>query len=296
MAVNEPSLPEPIRAVSVQRSGRTRSQIDHIATETPVALVFNGVSHAVMMATPADLEAFALGFALSEGLLHSRAECRGIEVLTHESSIEVQLEVAAGAAARMQAQRRSLVGRTGCGLCGIDSLQRLDLVPERITAPPWIQDLKTETLSRAFEQLPRWQPFNAQTGAHHAAAWATCDGEITTAMEDVGRHNALDKLLGQRALSQVANDDGFIIMSSRASYELVRKCARMNVPLLATISAPTALAVDIARQAGLQLFGFCRGNQAVRYTQCADDAPTALCPGKVGLVDGCPAAQEDGPS
>ena len=230
-----------------------------------MALVFNGISHAVMMATPADLEAFALGFALSEGLLASRDECRGIEIVDNEHGIEIQLEVGSGAAARLQEQRRSLVGRTGCGLCGIDSLTRLDLAPERLQAPGWVAKLTPETVLRAFAQLPARQPLNALTGAHHAAAWATRDGDITTVMEDVGRHNALDKLLGQRAQARLANGEGFIVMSSRASYELVRKCARMGVPLLATISAPTSLAVDIARQAGMQLYGFCRGKQAVRY-------------------------------
>ena len=256
---------DPTREVSVQRVGNAQLQSDRIAAEVPVALVFNGISHAVMMATPADLEAFALGFALSEGLLASRDECRGIDVIEVSDGVEVQLEVASAAAARLQEQRRSLVGRTGCGLCGIDSLKRLDLVPEPLKPQAWVAELPPATVLRAFAQLPSRQPLNALTGAHHAAAWATRDGELVTVMEDVGRHNALDKLLGQRALAKLSNDDGFVIMSSRASYELVRKCARLGVPVLATISAPTALAVDIARQAGMQLYGFCRGDQAVRY-------------------------------
>lgn len=258
----------PIERVSVRRFGTGKSdtpQDDLIAAEVPVALVFNGISHAVMMATPADLEAFALGFALSEGLLASRSECRGIDVIESAQGIEVHLEVGSAAAARLQEQRRSLVGRTGCGLCGIDSLTRLDLVPEALTPPAWAAQLSPATVLRAFAQLPARQLLNAQTGAHHAAAWATPDGDLTTVMEDVGRHNALDKLLGQRAQQKLSNADGFVIMSSRASYELVRKCARLGVPVLATISAPTSLAVDIARQAGVQLYGFCRGEQAVRY-------------------------------
>ncbi|MEO8152660.1 MAG: formate dehydrogenase accessory sulfurtransferase FdhD [Rhizobacter sp.] len=256
---------EPTSEVSVLRVGSKHAQTDLIAAEVPVALVFNAISHAVMMATPADLEAFALGFALSEGLLASRDECRGIEVVSNAEGIEIQLEVASGAAARLQEQRRSLVGRTGCGLCGIDSLKRLDLIPERLQPLAWVAALPATAVLHAFAQLPSHQPLNALTGAHHAAAWVTPEGNITSVMEDVGRHNALDKLLGQRALGKLSNADGFIIMSSRASYELVRKCARMGVPVLATISAPTTLAVDIARQAGMQLYGFCRGEQAVRY-------------------------------
>jgi len=256
---------EPTREVSVLRHGGERAGTDRIAAEVPVALVFNGISHAVMMATPADLEAFALGFALSEGLLDSRAECRGIDVVESPAGIEVQLEVASAAAARLQAQRRNLVGRTGCGVCGVESLQQLDLKPEPLQVQAWVEQLQATTVLRVFAQLPALQPLNALTGAHHAAAWATAEGSITQVMEDVGRHNALDKLLGQRALARLANDEGFVVMSSRASYELVRKCARLGVPVLATISAPTTLAVDIARQAGMQLYGFCRGEQAVRY-------------------------------
>lgn len=256
---------EPTRQVSVLRVGSAQRQDDRIAAEVPVALVFNGISHAVMMATPADLEAFALGFALSEGLLASPAECRGIDVLLGTEGIEVQLEVASAAAARLKEQRRNLVGRTGCGLCGVDSLKQLDLAPEAMTPTAWATQLSPATVLRAFSQLPTMQPLNTLTGAHHAAAWATPDGQLVRVMEDVGRHNALDKLLGQRALDKLPFNEGFIVMSSRASYELVCKCARLGVPVLATISAPTTLAVDIARQAGLQLYGFCRGEQAVRY-------------------------------
>ena len=256
---------EPTRQVSVLRVGSAQRQDDRIAAEVPVALVFNGISHAVMMATPADLEAFALGFALSEGLLASPTECRGIDVLHGADGIEVQLEVASAAQARLKEQRRNLVGRTGCGLCGIDSLKQLDLAPAPLAPPAWVAQLAPATVLKAFAQLPSLQPLNALTGAHHAAAWATPDGQIVRVMEDVGRHNALDKLLGQRALDKLPFNEGCIVMSSRASYELVCKCARMGVPVLATISAPTTLAVDIARQAGLQLYGFCRGEQAVRY-------------------------------
>jgi FdhD protein len=263
-----------VRALPVQRITGTARQslLDQVAVEMPVALVFNGISQAVMMATPSDLEAFALGFALSEGLLQSRAECYGIELLVQAEGCEVQLQVAASAEMRLKAQRRTLAGRTGCGLCGLDSLRQLDLAPPPLattrTATTPRPELPSAALARAFAQLPARQPLNAQTGAHHAAAWATPEGELLMVMEDVGRHNALDKLLGQRLLDgqPFGDDSGFVIMSSRASYELVMKCARLGVPALATISAPTTLAVDIANQTGLQLYGFCRGEQAVLYT------------------------------
>ncbi len=264
-------LPDPTRAVTVQRIGvqATRGANDQVAVETPIALVFNGVSHAVMMATPADLEAFAMGFALSEGLLAAKGECRGIEVITGCDGLEVQLDVASAVDARLKERRRTLAGRTGCGLCGIDSLKQLDLQPEAVSLPAWLAGLQPSTVLQAFAQLPDRQPLNAVTGAHHAAAWVTPHGEVMQVMEDVGRHNALDKLLGWRALAGQRFDDGFVVMSSRASYELVRKCARLGVPLLATISAPTSLAIDIARESGVHLYGFCRGDRAVRYAPAA---------------------------
>ncbi len=257
---------EPVQALAVQRiSGTERqAQLDQVAVELPVALVFNGISQAVMMSTPADLEAFALGFALSEGLLQSRAECYGVELLQQPQGWEVQLQVAASAEMRLKERRRTMVGRTGCGLCGIDSLRQLDLAPPPLATR---REIAPAAVARAFAQLPAQQPLNARTGAHHAAAWATPEGDLLLVMEDVGRHNALDKLLGRRLMDgRPCDDGGFVIMSSRASYELVLKCARLGVPALATISAPTTLAVDVARRAGLQLYGFCRGEQAVLYT------------------------------
>ena len=257
-------MTDPTRAVPVLRNG-TLAETDSVAVETPVALVFNGISHAVMMATPADLEAFALGFALSEGLLTSRAECYGIDVVEGDAGIEVQIEVATAAEVRLKDQRRSLAGRTGCGLCGIDSLTRLDLAPERLAPPAWAATLPPAVVQRALAGMGGLQPINAATGACHAAGWSDPDGVIVDVAEDVGRHNALDKLLGRRTQAGLSNADGFVVMSSRASYELVRKCARLGVPALATISAPTSLAIDIANQAGLVLYGFVRSNQAVRY-------------------------------
>ena len=239
---------------------------DWIAAEVPVALVFNGLSHAVMMATPQDLAAFALGFALSEGIIDCPADCYGIEVQAGGGeAIEVRLDIASQHFARLKERRRSLAGRTGCGVCGIDSLQALDLQPEPLAPPPWVQQITLATLARAFAELPAHQPLNRQAGALHAAAWARLDGSIAAAMEDVGRHNALDKLLGHMAQRQLLGTPGFVVMTSRASYELVRKCARLGLPVLATISAPTTLAIQIAQQARLQLYGLCRGSRAVRY-------------------------------
>ncbi|WCM95285.1 formate dehydrogenase accessory sulfurtransferase FdhD [Acidovorax sp. NCPPB 2350] len=248
-------------------------QDDAVAAEVPVALVFNGLSHAVMMATPSDLHEFALGFALSEGLIDTPADCRDIEVLARggaeagwDAACEVRLDIAPRCFARLKERRRALAGRTGCGLCGIDSLQALDLVPERVTQRPWAAALPAATVSRAVAAMPPLQVLNAAAGALHAAAWATPEGELTDLMEDVGRHNALDKLIGRLAAQGRLGEGGFAVMSSRASYELVRKCARMDIPLLATVSAPTSLAVDLAVQAGIVLWGLCRPPRAVLYT------------------------------
>ncbi|NKI96990.1 formate dehydrogenase accessory sulfurtransferase FdhD [Rhizobacter sp. SG703] len=275
VALDDCDLPDhlpPTEAVSVRRHlGAVASERrDVVAVESPVALVFNGLSHAVMMATPTDLEAFGLGFALSEGLIAGRDECRDIEVRAHARGCEVHLTVSSRAFAALKDRKRSLEGRTGCGLCGIDSLAQLDLLPaERLAEHALVP---SEVVLRAFAALPARQALNADTGACHAAGWATPAGELLDVTEDVGRHNALDKLLGRRALAGRLGEPGFVVMSSRASYELVRKCARLQVGTLAAISAPTSLAIDIARQSGLQLYGFCRGEQAVDYTALAPAA------------------------
>lgn len=231
-----------------------------VAEETPIALVFNGISHAVMMATPADLEAFALGFALSEGILDHIGACRDIELQGSALGIEVHLTIGSAEFARLKDRRRSLAGRTGCGLCGIDSLAALDLHSGPVTRPAWTRDLPLSVVMTAMDALPALQPLNTLTGGVHAAAWALPDGSLYKVMEDVGRHNALDKLIGWLAQEQDGGlvPEGFVAMSSRASYELVRKCARMGYPALTTISAPSALAIELATQADMALYSFCR--------------------------------------
>lgn len=263
-------VPAPLSRSQVLRQPDGLLLSDTLAAEVPVALVFNGISHTVMMATPQDLEAFALGFALSEGILDHASQCFGIEVLPvvmdGSPALEVQLEIAAPCFARLKDQRRSMAGRTGCGVCGLDSLQALDLAPPRMPEQPWVRTLPVATVLHAFEAMAPLQVLNAVCGSLHAAAWATPDGEVTLLMEDVGRHNALDKLLGTLARSGRLGEPGWVLMSSRASHELVRKCVRLQVPLLATISAPTDLAVAMAQRTGLQLWGLCRAPRAVLYT------------------------------
>lgn len=242
--------------------GSAEAAQDSVVAEVPVALTFNGLSHAVMMATPTGLEAMALGFALSEGLIASPAQCYGIELSTGALGCEVALEVAQQAFVQLKQKRRSMEGRSGCGLCGVDSLAALDLQPEPLPPTP---PVPVAAVLRAMAQLAEHQPVNRATGGCHAAGWATPDGALQFAMEDVGRHNALDKLIGRLAQRRLLGTPGFVVMSSRASYELVRKCARVGIGTLATVSAPSTLAVAIAQQAGLVLYGFSRGDRAVRY-------------------------------
>jgi FdhD protein len=268
---DDAALPPPLvgAVVEVFANGASGSAVDDtIAAEVPIALVFNGISHAVMMATPKDLSAFALGFALSEGLIDSTADCRGIEVFSAADggSCEVQLEISAACFARLKEKRRALAGRTGCGVCGIDSLEALDLVPEKVSPQAWLEALDVGTVLKAINSMQPLQRLNAEAGSLHAAGWASPTGELLVLMEDVGRHNALDKLIGHLAEQRRLGEPGFVVMSSRASYELVRKCARMGIGALATVSAPTALAVQIAQQAQIRLWGLCRGQRAVRYT------------------------------
>lgn len=252
--------------VARHRNAAQTFATDRVAQEWPIALVFNGISHAVMMATPRDLEALAIGFALTEGLVRNGSEILDLEVLMHEESAEVQLTVIQQSFQALKTRRRSLAGRTGCGVCGIESLGLLDLMPEPVSRSAVVIEPTAGSIRRAAEELPRFQALTRLTGALHAAAWCSPQGEVLMAAEDVGRHNALDKLVGQRALARLPLDDGFVFLSSRASYELVRKAARVNIPMVATVSAPSSLAIRLARQAGMTLASFCRSDSFVDYT------------------------------
>ncbi len=253
----------------VRHRGAVRcAAIDNVAEEVPVALVFNGISHAVMMTTPCDLEELAVGFALTEGIVRSSAEIYDLEVHRLPAAAEVQLTISQAAFMQLKERRRSLAGRTGCGVCGIESLALLDLEPEPLVLPsaPLSPELAGLAIARAAGELGQHQALMRQTGGVHAAAWCTPDGAVQSVFEDVGRHNAMDKLVGHLALQGADLGAGFVFLSSRASYELARKAARVRIPMLATISAPTSLAIDIARKAGLKLASFCRADGFVEYT------------------------------
>jgi FdhD protein len=249
----------PVRGV---RGGRDYSVDDWVADEVPVALEYNGISHAVMLATPLDLADFALGFSLSEGILQDAGELYDVEEEASALGITLHLSVAAGAFARLKERRRSMTGRTGCGLCGTESLAHVAraLPPLPDTAP-----LDRAAIARAMSQFCELQTLQQATGAVHAAAWCSADGEVRWLREDVGRHNALDKLIGALALNGIAAAQGFIAVTSRASFEMVQKTVAAGVPLLAAVSAPTSFAVATAERAGLTLVGFARQQDLAVY-------------------------------
>ena len=236
---------------------------DMVVDEVPVALVYNGISHAVMMATPADLEEFALGFSLSEGIIAGPAECYDIEVEEGRDGITVHLEIAGSAFMGLKERRRSLAGRTGCGLCGVDSLQQV-CRPLPSLAP--VRGLHAGGVRRALDAVGAEQQLTRLTGAAHAAAWCGMDGSLRLVREDVGRHNALDKVIGAMAQARARPADGFLLITSRVSFEMAQKAIMAGVPALVGMSAPTLAAIELADQAGITLLAFARGRDFVCYT------------------------------
>jgi FdhD protein len=233
-----------------------------IAEEVPVALVYNARPHAVMMATPADLEDFGLGFTLTEGIVASAGAVTGLQVIRHAHGVEVHMAIPEAAAERLRDRGRALIGRMGCGLCGVETIQEALRDPVPVSSGPAIA---LEALWRAERELPARQTWNRETGALHAAAWATPEGVPEIVREDVGRHNALDKVVG--ALARAGRDPagGFVVVTSRASYELVQKAAVAGVRLLAAVSLPTGLAIRLAEASGLTLVALLRGGTANVY-------------------------------
>jgi formate dehydrogenase accessory protein FdhD len=246
-----------------------------VAEEVAVALVYNGVSHAVMMATPSDLEDFARGFSLTERIVEKPSEIYDIEVAETEvpsggSGIEVRLKIATQRMAALQERRRSLAGRTGCGLCGVDSLEAA-LRP--IAIVPREGAVSRRAIQRAMAALPERQRFNRENGATHAAGWADSEGNLIAVREDVGRHNALDKLCGALAKAGGASAPGFVVVTSRCSYEMVQKAAALGAVAIAAVSAPTSLAIETAERAGIALVAFVREDRLTVYANAGRILP-----------------------
>lgn len=252
---------------------------DKVAEEVPIALIYNGVSHAVMLATPQDLEDFALGFSLSEGILQNKSELYDVEIMTQTLGIELRLTVASEAFAKLKEKRRNLTGRTGCGLCGAESLEQALRLPETLkkdalganihaASRASLQNISAASIQTAFKTMQSQQVLLQDTGATHACAWVNAEGKIMLLREDVGRHNAMDKLIGALAKQEAKQDlkqAGFVLTSSRASVEMVQKVALAGYHLLAAISAPTGLAMRVAQAYDVTLVGFLREQQFVIY-------------------------------
>ncbi|MDR1528990.1 MAG: formate dehydrogenase accessory sulfurtransferase FdhD [Burkholderiales bacterium] len=264
-------LPVPVARVPITRVTRMTGELDatsdHVIEETPVALTYNGVSHAVLLVTPDDaLADFALGFSLSEGILSHSGELLDYECVpsVNGNGIVLDMRVTNRAFMALKDRRRTLAGRTSCGLCGIESLDQVARLLPKLPRSP--APLSCHVVFDAVKKVAQHQTLRYQTGATHSAVWFDVMGALQLLREDVGRHNALDKLLGALARERWNLADGFVFVSSRASFEMVQKAAALGVSTLVAASAPTAMAIRLAHQAGIRLIGFARDEQLVVYT------------------------------
>nr|WP_204566394.1 formate dehydrogenase accessory sulfurtransferase FdhD [Citrobacter braakii] len=246
-----------------KREDLQHPQPDEVAEEVPVALVYNGISHVVMMASPKDLEHFAMGFSLSEGIIESSQDIYGMDVVPSCNGLEVQVELSSRRFMGLKERRRALAGRTGCGVCGVEQLNDIG---KPVQPLPYTQTFNLAHLDNALRHLPDFQPVGQLTGCTHAAAWVQPSGHLAGGHEDVGRHVALDKLLGRRAIEGETWQQGAVLVSSRASYEMVQKSAMCGVEILFAVSAATTLAVEVAERCNLTLVGFCKPGRATIYT------------------------------
>jgi FdhD protein len=250
-------------AVINWKNGTHQGRDDEVAAETPVALTFNKRSHVVMMTTPTALEDFAIGFSLTEGIINRPSDILEISVIERENGLEAAVTVSEDCFERLAGQRRNLVGRTGCGLCGAESLEQAMRNPAVVGSRV---SVTAAALQAAVLSLNAHQPLQVVTGAVHGAAWCSIHGEILAVREDVGRHNALDKLIGFLFRTGFDPAGGFVLVSSRASYEMVYKAAAAGMEVLVSVSAPTSLAIDFAHRSGITLVGFARPGRHNVYT------------------------------
>ena len=245
------------------KSDQHISELDSIAEEVPVSLIYNGMPHVVMLATPTNLEEFALGFSITEGIIKSPQELLSARVYNRSNGIEVQIKIPEERFQCMSDKGRNLTGRTGCGLCGASTLKQAIRKPGEVVGNLRVSAID---LSNALTELVSFQKLNKMTGAVHAAAWVIPEQGIIDIREDVGRHNALDKLIGFLLRTEKDLSSGFVLVTSRASFEMVQKTAWIGVNMLVAISAPTGLAIRLAKETNLTLIGFARGDQHVVYT------------------------------
>ncbi|KPH79624.1 formate dehydrogenase accessory sulfurtransferase FdhD [Bosea vaviloviae] len=243
-------------------AGPAPAAVAEVAVEAPINIVYGNMPYAVMMATPSDLEDFVAGFSLTEGIVRSVDEIRGISVAPQADGIVVTVDLAPGRFRDHLARRRNLSGRTSCGLCGIETLAEMPMAgaDERQHRP-----IPPDAIQAALAALDRHQPLHRLTRAVHAAAWCDATGKILAAREDVGRHNALDKLIGARLRAGHDASEGFVLVTSRASFEMIEKTAIFGAGTLVSISAPTSLAIERAKRLGLTLISVARGDAAILF-------------------------------
>jgi len=253
------------REIQVHREqgGESISASDFVAEERPVGLLYQGIPHVVMLASPADLEDLGVGFTLSEGIVPDRKDIHSVEMISKDDSLTVNLQVSSDSFAALLRRRRNLTGRTGCGLCGVETVEEAIRNPQPISGGVRVT---RDELHAELASLHTRQQINQITGSVHAAAWAVPGKGIQLVREDVGRHNALDKVIGALVRAEVDCREGYFIITSRASFEMVQKAAMVGVSFVAAVSAPTALAIDVANTAGVTLVGFAREDRHVIYS------------------------------
>lgn len=282
MAVTDPA--HPLAGLGYTRASAARSFVRltgesssessaEVAEEVPIALVYNGRPYVVVMGTPNDLEDLAFGFSVTEGIVGDAWRIEHVDAVRANHGIELQIRIPDDDAERLGERVRGLVSRTGCGLCGVETIGDALRMPAAVGRALRV---KRAALWRASAELSRLQPVNNATSAVHGAGWSTTSGELQIAREDVGRHNALDKVLGALARGKISASSGFIVVTSRASYEMVQKAAMCGVELVAAISRPTGLAIRFADAAGVTLVGLLRGESANVYTHPERIHPLSL--------------------
>ncbi|WP_301097937.1 formate dehydrogenase accessory sulfurtransferase FdhD [Otariodibacter sp.] len=241
-----------------------QKQEDNLIKEVPIALVYNGISHVVMMSTPSDLEDFALGFSLSEGIIVNKNQLFGLDIIEGPSGIQIELEIATRQFVALKEKRRSMAGRTGCGICGVEQLEQVQQNCKLFPRSHRLYNISPLIFDSCLEQLEQAQLLSHQTGASHAAAFFTPNGKLLAIREDVGRHVALDKLLGWYAKAD--NPIGFVFVTSRASFEMVQKCLACGVEMLCAISATTEMAYQLANENNFTLLAFTRKGKTTIYS------------------------------
>jgi formate dehydrogenase accessory protein FdhD len=245
------------------RDGDSGRVNDHVAEEAPIALTYNGIPHVVMLATPANLEDLAVGFTLSESIVAERGEIQEVQAVQREDgALEVRIGIVGARFSELLHRQRNLTGRTGCGLCGAQTVEEAIRHPAPVTGGV---NVRVSGLHEALMDLKSRQEINSLTGSVHAAAWVLPESGIQFVREDVGRHNALDKVIGAVVRAGGDFSAGYFVVTSRASYEMVQKAATVGGAFLAAVSAPTAFAVRLAQATGLTLVGFAREHQHVVY-------------------------------